>query len=278
MPLTHQHRKQIVALYCCIFYVLMLFKWSAGLFLYQVQPFVFNTRFDLLTWLLMQTGLHQSLISNPNVRIVFDAGFYSMPLLYWLAFKRNEKISVVLAALMLLVNWVYLQCYTLYPTNSIESYTAWLLFPFLFMTINLRSFYFVLHSLRYFFLFLFASAGIWKFVQQGILHIDQMSGVLLFQHKEHLVSAPGYWFSNMIYWLINHSTVSYLLYLGGALLELFFLVGFFTRKFDKWLIVGFILFIVVDLLLMRIYYWELSPFLLTLVYSRFKLPAPGKLP
>lgn len=276
MPLTHQHRKQLIVLYCCVFYALMLFKWSAGLLLYQVQPFVFNTRFDLLTWLLMQSGIHQSLISHPNCRVIFDIVFYSMPLLYWVVFKRSEKIAVVLAALMLLINWLYLQCYTLYPTNSIESYTAWLLFPFLLVTINLRSFYFVLHSLRYFFLFLFSSAGIWKFVQQGIFHTDQMSGVLLYQHKEFLASTPGYWFTNMIYWLINHSAVSYLLYVGGALLELFFLVGFFTRKFDKWLIVAFLLFVAADLFLMRIYYWELSPFILTLVYSKYKLPAPAR--
>ena len=273
MSLTHQHRKQITAVFCIIFYVSMLFKWWGGLLLYQLQPFIYNTRFDLFTWFFMQTGLHQWLIGHAASWPIFDGVFYSMPLLYWFAFLKSERLASKLAVLMLIVNWVYIQCYTLYPANSIESYTAWLLFPILFMTTNLRSFYFTLHSLRYFFLFVFASAGIWKIVQGGIFNVGQMSGVLLYQHKEFLVSSPNNWFAHLTYFLINHPIVGYLLYLAGTILELFFLVGFFTRKADRWLIAGFILFVLLDLLVMRIYYWELSPFLIALIYSKHKLPS-----
>jgi hypothetical protein len=173
---------------------------------------------------------------------------------------------------MLIVNWVYIQCYTLYPTSSIESYTAWLLFPLLFITTNIKSFYFFLHGLRYFFLFFFASAGVWKLVQLGAFNTEQMSGVLLFQHKEFLTSSHGSWYSTFIYWLINHSTASYLLYVAGIIIELFFIVGFLTRKYDRWLIAGFVLFLLFNAIIMRIHYWEVSPFLLTLVFSKYTLP------
>ena len=270
MSINELHRKNIVALYCIIFYALLLFKWWGGLFLYQLEPVIYQTRFDFFTWQFMQTGLHTWLLNHRGGLYLLDALFYSMPLMYWLLYRKSPLWSTVIAIIMLVINWVYIQCYTLYPTSSIESFIGWLLFPVLFTTTSLRSFYFVLHALRYFFLFLFASAGLWKLVQQGIFNVDQMSGVLLYQHKEFLTSAPDYWLTHFFYWMINHPLVGYLIYVLGTLLELSFLTGFFTRKFDRILLYAFILFLLLDLFLMRIYYWELSPFMITLIYSRYR--------
>lgn len=263
--------------YCIIFYILMLYKLWNGLFLYQFQPYLFNNRFDLFTWLLMKTGIHQWLLNNTTASAVFDVMFYAMPVLLYVACMRSIRIAALVSIIMLMINWIYIQCYTLYPTNSIEGYTAWLLFPFLFMMINMRSFYFVLHALRYFFLFFFVSAGVWKIVQDGIFNMNQMSGVLLYQHKEYLTSSHN-WYTTFIYWLINHPSVSYMLYVAGMLSELTFLTGFFTKKYDKYLLTIFLLFLITDLLIMRINYFEMSAFLLTFFYSRYEMPAasPGK--
>lgn len=271
MQLTLHHRRKITLWYCIIFYILMLYKWCNGLFLYQLKPYLFNNRFDLFTWLMMKTGIHQWLINNASAWVLFDVMFYVMPLLLYVGFTRINRFASAVSVVMLIVNWLYIQCYTLYPTNSIESYTAWLLFPLLFIIVNLRSFYFMLQGLRYFFLFFFASAGIWKIVQHGIFNINQMSGVLLFQHKEYLTSSAN-WYTTFVYWLINHPSVSYLLYFAGMLFELIFLAGFFTKKFDHYLIIAFVLFLLMDLLLMRISYFEMSAFVLTLFYSRYEIP------
>ena len=216
MSINQQHRKNIIALYCIIFYALMIFKWWGGLFLYQVNPIIYQTRFDFFTWQFMQTGLHTWLIHHKGGWYLMDALFYSMPLLYWFIFSKNQVWATVIAIIMLVVNWVYLQCYTLFPTSSIESFIGWLLFPVLFIPTSLRSFYFLLNGLRYFFLFLFASAGLWKLVQQGAFNVDQMSGVLLYQHKEFLTSSPGHWLSYFFYWIINRPLVGYLIYLLGT--------------------------------------------------------------
>ncbi len=272
MPLNEQHRKQIIRAFCIVFYLLMLLKWKNGFLLYQLQPVLFNTRFDLFVWVFMKTGIHQWLLNNPSGWLAFDVAFYSMPLLYLLAWLKSIKLASAAAVLMLVVNYTYIECYTLYPANSIESYSPWLLFPFLFMVSNLRSFYFILHALRYFFLFFFVSAAVWKFVQGGIFNIDQMSGVLLFQHKEYLASSPGFWYTSFIYWLISYRYVSYFLYVAATLLELSFITGFFTKKYDRLLAAAFILFILADILFMRIPYWEVSPFLITFLFSKYSLP------
>ena len=95
-----------------------------------------------------------------------------------------------------------------------------------------------------------------------------MSGILLFQHKELLANSPGFWQSNLITFLVEHKILSYILYLSTVLLELSFIVGFFTKKFDRLLILGFIFFLLMDHLIMRIPYYEVSPLLLTLWFSK----------
>ena len=277
MPLTEQHRKKIIYAYCAIFYLLMLLKFWNGLFLFQVKPFLFNNRFDLFTWMIMKTGLHQWLLTNPSGWIVFDILFYAMPFLYLYAYKKSVRRASIVAVIMIVVNFIYIQCYTLYPTSSIEGFIAWLLFPFLLVCINLRSFYLALHALRYFFLFFFTSAAVWKFVQGGVFNVGQMSGTLLFQHKEYLASSPGSWYTSLIYWLVSHTYISYILYLAATLLELSFAAGFFTKKYDRFLVFATIIFLLTDTFFMRIPYWEISPFLITLVFSRYALPSSDTL-
>ena len=272
MPLTHRNRLTFTVWYCIIFYALMVYKWTNGQWLLQLKPHLYNTRFDISTWLLMKTGIHTWILDNPTGWLFFDAVFYLLPLLYFVFYKRKETVAIVLAAVMLVVNFIYITCYTLYPASSIESFIAWLMFPFLFMSATPDRFYFVLHGLRYFFLFLIASAAVWKIVQYGIFNTQEMSGILLVQHKEYLISSPDDWYSSFVYWLISHSGFSYILYLAAVVVEFTFLVGFFTKRYDRLLIALFFLFIVMDVLIMRIPYMELTPFILTLVYSRYGKP------
>jgi len=234
------------------------------MWLFQLQPTIFLNRFDVTTWLIMKTGIHQWLINNAEGWTLFDTLFYSMPLIFFLSHNVYKTGATITALIMLLVNWIYVQCYTLYPSSSIEAHTVWLLFPLVFMVSNAKTFRLLVEALRYFFLFFFASAGIWKVVTGAVFNTEQMSGVLLYQHADLLSNSPGYWQTGLIEWLINHTAISYCLYLLATILELSFIAGFFTKRFDHLLIAGFILFLVFDHLIMRIPYYEVLPYLITL--------------
>jgi hypothetical protein len=234
------------------------------MWLFQLQPKVFLNRFDGFTWLFMKTGLHQWLIDNPAGWTISDMMFYSMPLIFFLSHNIYRTGATATAFIMLLINWTYVQCYTLYPSDSIEAHTAWLLFPVAFLASNAKTFRLLTEGLRYFFLFAIASAGIWKIVSGSIFNMQQMSGVLLYQHADLLSTSPGYWQADMIQWLIGHPSASYLLYLAATLLELVFIIGFFTKKYDRLLIIAFIVFLLFDHLVMRIPYYEWLPYLVLL--------------
>lgn len=255
----------VVKYYCIIFYVLMVYKWFNGMFMYQMQPSFFYIREDIFTWFFMQTGLHQWLLNNNAGCILLDTLFYAAPLVYFISFRYNPKLSPGIAIAMLLINWSYIQCYTLFPTNSIEGHLAWLLFPVIFIFENEKTFQLLFEGLRYFFLFFFFSSGIWKLAQGGLFNPAQMSGVLLFQHSAMLTNSPFFWQSKMILYLIQNKGTGYFLYLSSALLQLFFITGFFTKKYERWLAIGFIFFLLMDYLIMRIPYFEVMPLLLTLL-------------
>jgi hypothetical protein len=272
MPLTAKHRKNFTYWFIAIFYLLAMAKWLQGQWLFQVDPFMFTARFDGTTWLLMITGFHLWALKFAWVNYMWDVLFYGFPVIYAFVFLRNNQLAAKLSWIWLVINWLYVQVYTLYPTNSIEGHTAWLFFPLLFATQSLRSFYLVMHGLRYFFLFFFFSAGVWKLAQGGAFDPVQMSAILMEQHKDFLISSPGYWQSKLIYFLIEMPLISFSLYWIGILVELSFIVGFFTRRYDRLLIALFMLFLLFDYLVMRIPYFEVLPYLLTLLYSHFGLP------
>jgi hypothetical protein len=245
------------------------------MWLYQHDPFVFQTRFDGITWLFMQTRIHQYLLHQEGGFLVLDILFYSMPVIYSKVYKNAPKYMSLAGFIMLVVNWFYVQIYTLYPTNSIEGHVGWLLFPFLLMMKDLRSFYYIFQGLRYFFLYFFASAGFWKIYEGGLFNIGQMSNLLLFQHKDQLVSSPDQWFTRFIYWLVRNPVISYMLFLLSTIMELSFITGYFTRRYDRWLIRIFLVFVAADIIIMKINYFEVLPFVFTLYYSKYELP-PNK--
>jgi hypothetical protein len=102
---------------------------------------------------------------------------------------------------------------------------------------------------------------VWKFAQGGIFHPDQMSGVLLYQHKELLTNSPGYWQTNLL--VFNQAyKISYFLYAAACLFELSFLIGFFTKKYDRYLVAFFLGFLIIDYFIMRIAYFDWLPFVI----------------
>ena len=255
MQLTESIRLRIIGQYCLIFYALMIFKWLNGMFLYQLQPIFFFTTLDFTTWLVMLTNLHKWLLQESWRLVLADVVFYILPLIYYLVSIKKIRITFITAFIMLLANYSYVTIYCSYPSNSLHGHIAWLFFPFLFMCQSLRSFWFLLNGLRYYFLYFFFSAGIWKLAQQGFFYIETMSGVLQSQHKSLLTDSGKESVRADIYnWLITHPVISSLFYRAATLSELFFGVGFFTRKYDSILAFIFLLFLIFNVLIMRIDY------------------------
>jgi hypothetical protein len=73
----------------CRLYILMLYKWLNGMFLYQFRPSFFYTREDLVTWLFMRTGIHQWFLNSNAGCVLLDVLFYSALFFYWRSMRSR---------------------------------------------------------------------------------------------------------------------------------------------------------------------------------------------
>lgn len=267
---TVAQRQQTNVIYLYLLITLLLFadRWWNGMLLSQLQPAFFVTPMNVSAWALMFTGIHNLFINNQSACLIADIVLLGLPMLYTvLHIKQLTRPKIVAGYCLLLYNFIYAQCYVLYPSNSIEGHIGWILFPLVLICQRLTSFSLALQAIRFVFLFFLASAGIWKIRNGGIFNPEQMSGVLLLQHSQMLVTAPSSFLSEIYYWLIQHPIAGYMLYLAATLLELVFIVGFFTRKADRWLLLLFFVFLLADMFIMRIKYWEVMHLAIPLFFT-----------
>lgn len=188
----------------------------------------------------------------------------------------NKKGQSYIAVLTGIFNFVYTLLLSSVTPLSISGFAGWILLPWIFVSRSDTGFYFSLNSIRYLFLLFFFSAGLWKIRTGAIFNTEQMSGVLLLQHAAYLVDAPSDWFTKCVNYLVIHKQFSFLLYLSVTAAELVFVIGFFTKKYDKVLMVIFLLFVLFDFILMRINYFPWVAFLGCLWFAKYSEPGVEK--
>jgi len=247
-----------------------------GLLLSQLKPVFFLNRLDLSLNLLFLTDIQHAVINSNSLRLFFDVGYYLLPLLLLIACIINNKLQYLLAIIIVLFNLVYALLLSSLSMLSVEGFVGWILVPLIFISRTSKGFYYSLHCIRYLFLLVFLSAGLWKIRGGGIFNIEEMSAILLRQHAPYITELPNDWFTRFVYWLANHNTIAYAFYCIATIAELVFVIGFFSKRFDKLLIAAFIIFVVFDFVLMRINYFAWSAFLGCLWFSKYAEPIREK--
>lgn len=114
---------------------------------------------------------------------------------------------------------------------------------------------------RYYGLFFMASAALWKWCRGNIFYDDQMLHILQSQLANNLWDYPDSF--RRVYFSGGSSYLPFLL-LAAASIQLFFLIGFFSKRLDDALFVLFVAFMLLNWLLMDIISLELWIWLFTL--------------
>jgi hypothetical protein len=131
---------------------------------------------------------------------------------------------------------------------------------------NVEKFNLIFSFSRLYTCFIFVSAAFWKLCRASVWNEDQMTNILLQQHGNEILGQDPALF-NLQIWLIEHPMISNGLWLGAFVLELSFLIGFFTRKLDSLLLVLFIVFLLMDLIVMKINFLEMGILLVFLLHN-----------
>ena len=250
-------RTTLLTVYFLFYYAVLLFLFLDGRSFTQYQPISFQYNRDLSELALIATGLPRWMIAHPISFIIADVLAIGLPIPLIRREWRNTKFSpwpgiafVAWLSLYLLLADIFWQIHH-------EPFIVYVLLALVWTTARTKRFYNLLKACRWYLLYIFTSAAIWKLARGAAFNSQEMSRILLIHHTDLLTGDCSSITCQVYSWLIAHPALSYLLYLGGLLIEAAFIIGFFTRRFDRWLIVLAVIFVIADWLVMRIPYWTL---------------------
>lgn len=264
MKITHD-RNLLLNVYCLFYYFVLFFFFLDHRLLSQYQPIFLTYNRDLTELLLIGSGFPAYAIAHPWVLWVADTAAFGLPLLILVLFRLKGRFSLVPGIVFSAFLAVYLLLLNLFWQADHEPFMLYFFLSLAFWTNRPERFYAVLRFCRYYFCYVFVSAAIWKIARGAVFHLPVMSDILLIHHSDLLSASCDSLWCRVCWYLIGHPVLSWWLYSGAILLELCFLAGFFTRRWDRWLILAAVIFFVADRWLMRIPYWTLMIGCVTLV-------------
>ncbi len=147
-------------------------------------------------------------------------------------------------------------------------------FPFVFRSD--KKFAYTFTFLRFVFCFVMFSAAAWKIYRGNLTHTDQLFSFMLTYHAENLLAGNASLQASIVAWLLPHKSLLHFLWVFMIALQAFYIVGLFTAKYDKWLLVNYILFFVGGWILLNIYIYDNLLFLLTLTPVLYLFNYSGK--
>lgn len=264
MATTDRSRLQIA--FYIFFLICMAIRYGDGLMLHQLMENpLHDPRRDPVIWLIQWSGL-PDLLSVEPVSYIFDLIVITIPLIILIRIYGNKSIQrLVLIHAMCFV--IYILSINCYPTLSIRKYLGLALVPFAFAFLRTERLVSYLSLMRYFVCYIFASASLWKISRGAVWQPDQMKRILMDQHIEHIVHFPNHIVTQFVMWMLDHASLMQALLLSGVAAQALFIVGFFTKKYDRVLTILLVIFIAMDYLVMRIEYWEFLVFVPILWYS-----------
>jgi glycosyltransferase involved in cell wall biosynthesis len=250
-------RNLLLGFYFLFYYIVMLGFFLDHRLLSQYRPIFFNYNRDLTELFLIATGLPRWMIAHPASFAIADWAAFLLPLPLLFYVGRKDRFSPIAGIVFIATLALYLLLADIFWQVHDEPFVLLLLLALAWTTNRAGRFYTLLTACRYYFLYIFVSAAIWKLARGAVFNSQEMSRILLLHHTD-LLTGPCTSLTCRTYsWLIRHAATSQALYIGGALLEASFLAGFFTRRWDRWLIVLAVVFVIADLLVMRIPYWTI---------------------
>jgi hypothetical protein len=263
----YRDRRLVLVVYFLFYYAFLVGFCLDYRLLSQYHPIFFNYNRDLTELALIATGIPRWMVNHPFSFAAADALAFLLPLPILLSFGQKRRFFGLFSVIFALFVAFYLLLADIFWQVHHEPFILFFLLALVFTTSRPDRFFLLITGCRYYFLYIFASAAIWKIARGAVFNGEEMSRILLLHHADLLTGTCSSISCRFYQWLILRPALSQFVFIAGALLEGSFLIGFFTRRFDRWLILGAVVFVLADLLVMRIPYWTVLLGTLTLWLS-----------
>jgi hypothetical protein len=239
-------------IFCWLFLILLYF-FATGSLLSQMQlPVTIYPGSDNSFWLLHILNIPQLLLQHHWAALLFDVLLTSCCIICIFVPQQRLFTWITVVGVWLL--------YICYCTAAGKHYaqTGYLLVPVAFLAVKEAKFSLLWQLVRYWVCFLYVSAGIYKLYYGGFADGGTMSNIITQSNAGWLPFVQDGWQSSMVRYYAENPGFAQWFYRLAALVDLALLLGFFTKKADKWLLLGLLSFHVGNFLLLHISFVEQS--------------------
>lgn len=253
------YRVKAWAVYTVVILIFTIRFFSHALLSQMGKPHVFAHQSDLIYRTLCIIQIPQFLTAHTYTAFIFDVSLFALPIMFLLTRKNYWAVAFSIVAV------VYFLTYNIITGHHYHGLIGLLVISIPFWWSRGEKFELTWQGARYYFLYIFASAACWKIMRGSVFYPEQMSHILKAQHLDLLLQHPPGFQAQFIQYLIAHPQVSHILLLVNVAVQLTFLVGFFTKRFDTHLFVLAVVFCVANYFVMSIISAELLILGLTLL-------------
>ncbi len=213
-------------------------------------PFIFEENEIIYKYFLL-SGIPQFLTSGSLVPALFDVCWYGLPILFLVTMDR------IYAILFTIITTFYFLTFNIAAAHHYHGLVGVILISIPFWSKKETRFNFLWEAARYYWLYVLASAALWKILRGSIFYTDQLSNILKSQQINLLLQHPDTFRAHIAQYLIYQPQVTHIALLVNVALQLCFIVGFFTKKFDGYLFILAIIFCIANYYVMGIVSTEL---------------------
>lgn len=244
--------------FCCVL-MIFVYNYSAHLFISQIglNPILYQ-EIDPSYWLLMILHIPQFIVGNKVAAITFDLVLFISAMLS--VIKPSQIWSV---RVFYVFYFIYFMLFNLLVGHHYANVGILVLgFPFMFKYNS--KFALVLACSRYYFLFILASAAFWKIWRGSLFHTDQLISILQGKNSMTVITSDHSLLSQFFFFIGTHQGLAIAIWILMGVIELSFLIGFFTYRFDAMLMTSYLLFVAGGFLIVGIFNMENLLMLITL--------------
>ena len=206
----------------------LVFTAFSNTLIHQMQaPFLKFAYVDPSFWLMHLLAIPEFISSHFYVAWFWDIVLFAS-CIGIIIFPRKKWLVLT----FIVFYFVYYIIFNSYGAHHTHSLIPILITPVAFL-FSKKSFSFAWQGLRYFLLFSYSAAFLWKFFRFSWLQSNQ--GILILKKNltPYLLFNPNSFLAEVYWWFLNHPFLVEVIFLSGIILEGVFIIGFFTRKYDK---------------------------------------------
>jgi hypothetical protein len=211
----------------CIF-CLLVYAFLSNSLLHQLQqPVIKFPYVDLTYWLMHWLHVPEFITGHFLLACLFDALLFITCIM---AFLFPSKRLYIVGFLVLY--FMYFITFNTYGTHHTGNKIGILLITVPFVAAHITSFNYWWQAIRYFLLFSYSCAFLYKLLRLSWLHPNR--GMLIMQKNlaGYLYFNPDTNLADFYRWLLSHPPLVNALFTTGVIVEGIFIIGFFTKKFD----------------------------------------------